>query len=84
MNNNDNKNNNKNYEGINIETKYKNIENPFTPPETMKDEESKEIKYINSNRNKYNTIAGKIYKKDYKIHNIANELEKEIFDIKQD
>ena len=50
----------------------------------MKDEESKEIKYINSNRNKYNTIAGKIYKKDDKIQNIANELEKEIFDIKQD
>jgi hypothetical protein len=65
---------NKNNEKINLETKYKYIENPFTPPETMKNEEKKEIKYIISNRNKYSTIGGKIDKKSDKIENIPNDL----------
>ena len=40
----------------------------------MKNEEKKEIKYIISNRNKYNTIGGKIDKKSVQIQNIPNDL----------
>ena len=71
--------NNKNDELNNFEVKYKNVENPFTPPETMKDDKKEKINdRIIKEMNK-NIIGGQRYKKSEKIQNIANELEKIMF-----
>ena len=51
------------------------MENPFTPPETMKYEQEERINKVNNS----NIIGGQRYKKSVKIQNIANELEKVMF-----
>lgn len=55
------------------------MENPFTPPETMKYEQEQKNKERINKINNSNIIGGQRYKKSVKIQNIANELEKVMF-----
>ena len=71
--------NNKNNEINNFEDKYKNVENPFSLPESMKLEKEENIIDRINKKNKNDVIGGQRYKKSDKIQNIANELEKVMF-----